>query len=311
MKLAAKEFQEAYKELILEDDFSLSLYIKNNNLSISAAEAFKKEFIISTHIHIERNFSEDFLLSPELSCERIHWLEIRDRLESKKFLEFWATMNPFIDIFSKILNEQADIYNMYYLGDTIISYTERNIELPLNLSSDAKDAAISCFNRFNDLILYGSNEQGKLATHTFLHHILQYVSEVKSFEAKVFIPDKALFFAINRMLLLDYYSKEPLTIEIYYENNEKVLRFKRGLEYVIAPECENACSLEKFSKALAGRIFQNDKSLRYRCKVVGDPPKRWYDYWPYAVAGIGVMLFFYLNIKGALWTANSVKTHIQ
>ena len=72
MKLAAKEFQEAYKELILEDDFSLSLYIKNNNLSISAAEAFKKEFIISTHIHIERNFSEDFLLSPELSCERIH-----------------------------------------------------------------------------------------------------------------------------------------------------------------------------------------------------------------------------------------------
>ena len=87
IKNSAEKLVKTYEDLIEADQTNVFIYTKNSSLGLSMAEAFFKEIPLKAEI-LTNDSKNDFLLSPEIACERIHWLMLRDRYESKAFTQY-------------------------------------------------------------------------------------------------------------------------------------------------------------------------------------------------------------------------------
>ena len=304
---AANSFISFYEDLF-KNQGSLTIHSKSTPVSTSSALVFAEQSGLEYNI-ITNIFSEDYLLSPDTSCPRIFWLQTRDRLESKAFTQFWDTLLPHLEKFSSVIGDEASPYNIHLLGDTIISYRERGISLPEILDEESRELAVAGYYRYNDLLLYGSKEQGKLATHAFFNYLIELMNSRSMSEGVVIMPDSALFYAINKMLGFES-SNSSLAIEIH-SDSVRYFKFRRGEDYVEMPGCEGVCIIETFSGIMEKRMYKSDKAHRYACAVIGDPPTSWKEYGIYGLGVFAVFAIFMCNTKAAVWAAKKFKEHSQ
>lgn len=294
-----------YNDLLNSDSPDAVIYTKPSEIGQQIAEAYKASLKIPSSIH-SKNITEDFLLSPETACKRIYWLQIRDRLDSKAFTSYWSDVEPFIEKFSEIIQENATIHKLSSLGEAILSYRKREIPIVSSITPELQEIAITAYKRNIDLLIYGSKEQGKLATNAFFFDILTKMSSTDLAEVYFFLPDPALFHAITKMLAFEGINN-TMTIEIHYDK-ERYIIFKSLEENLDSSWCGGKCTWDALKKVLEKRMYKNTKAHLYACEVVGDAPSGWRDYIIYGGGVFAILLLFMCNTKAALWVAKKFKT---
>lgn len=294
---AAKDLISSYGDHFKDQSF-VTLISKSTTFSQTSAKLFAEHSGLNHEILIE-----DLILSPEKKCQRISWLMQRDRYESKAYLQFWQSLSPHLENLEKVIGKEANISNIYLLGDTVISYNERKIQIPFD--EETQKAAVLGYFRYNDLLLYGAKEQGKLATHGFFSYLNQTAHSKTMSEGTIFFPDKALFYAVNKMLGFES-TEITLRIEIHDEGMRFYKFFREGKE-ITMPGCENLCTVLEFLKVMEKRMYKSDKAYFYACGVVGDAQVNWAEYGIYAIGFLAVFLVFMCSTKGAIWTAHRFK----
>lgn len=205
--------------------------------------------------------------------------------------------------------------SLYNLGDHILSYRDRNIELPVDLTDSLSTLGVEAYHRFNDKLLIGSKEQGKLATFELLSQLLNYTEYIQTgsipHKIGIYITDDVNILAFLHML---GFKRESLPtsatvfIEFHSDDEGLYLNFLYNSVKLDSSECGVDCRVPTFKEGVLKRMYKTRKSWHRACFRTNDAPvSLWKQLFYPGLMVIGILLFFKLNTRFAIWAVRKLK----
>ena len=270
------KIKELYSEVITTNFYNKSsVFIKNTDPAIIGFQTQMKEIFdegIQPQLKLIES-TQDFLLSPEKSCNRIIYL-LQKNEEKFESHELYLKVLKKKEHFSGIMGN-ISVRNFYELGDLLISYEEQGLDLPINISIEDILLVKEIYNRYHDWLLYGSIEQGKLGLTNLINKLCSFIrSTFRSDHTQRFLPiimDKALFLAFLHIIGLDYSPKpsgSAIFIELHSIANKNSVRFYLKDKYIESSICGLECTIDEVVQYLEGKTLKI--SVENACNVLGD-----------------------------------------
>lgn len=199
------------------------------------------------------------------------------------------------------------------IADVLLSYKNRKIEYPNKITKDQAEIAVELYHRYIDTVLFGSREQGILATNEFIIRLMKTLYSVfhrpggLKQRIQIYVGDDAWFMAIMRILGMNYSPSPPSTalfIELHSLSGESKIRFWYKGTYVEVPDCGIECDYKSFDALINKRNFKSEKIHREHCQTLEEiSENNWPKYILMFLAFGFVFVLFKYNTQFALWAA--------
>lgn len=257
---------------VFKDNFrhNSTIYVKNRDCAVDAIKT-QLNTIYGNEMFSALKVTEtqDFMLSPEVHCDRLKSM-LDKNIEKFKEHEIFSQViqNPQIGI----LLDTATVDQIYKLGEFILSYEERELDLSENLSNDLKNAVKTIYFKYHEWLLYGSKEQGKLGLNEIIRKLNDFLQvSVRKGKYQRFLPfmlDEGLFLAALHILGVNFDPKpagSALFLEVHQVSNKEKIRFWNQTGYIESELCGLECELKDFTSHLSSLIAA--KPIQTLCKA--------------------------------------------
>ncbi|CAG9310259.1 unnamed protein product [Blepharisma stoltei] len=290
-----------------------------SSLSCISSSKAQLEGIYGKPYDFKINFTrevDDFLFKPQKACPRINWL-LSYRLEHKAWKEVWGRILVHEKSLEKLVGDSIDMWNIYDLGSVLVSYKDREIPYPNEITKEEAETVIEAYYRFQDTLMFGSRDQGILATNEMMINLLRSLNHAVSKphllkqRLHIYVGDDAWYMAIMRILGMDYSPSSPasaLFIELHRLGDDHRIRFWQKNSYIEVPECGLECDFREFDRIITKRNFKAEKQHRTLCFTLEEIKEfYWQKYLLMFFACMFFFLIFKYNTQLAVWIGKKFK----